>query len=66
MRFQKDLDKRQALGYSKLPIDERLLGALKHGLPKCSGVALGVDRLVMAALKKQHIHYVITFPMDEA
>ncbi len=39
----------------KLPIDPEFLSALRHGLPRCSGAALGVDRLVMLLLGKTHI-----------
>jgi len=38
---------------------EQLLGALKQGLPECSGVALGVDRLLMLMLGSSHIKEVI-------
>lgn len=56
-RFESDLKKRKALGYPLLPIDENFMAALETapGLPECAGVALGVDRLVMAALQKNHI-----------
>jgi lysyl-tRNA synthetase class 2 len=54
-RFESDLIKRKALNYPALPIDENFMAALETGLPDCAGVALGVDRLVMAALKKTHI-----------
>ncbi len=59
IRFENDLKKRKELGYPLLPIDENFMSALKIGLPDCSGVALGVDRLVMAALKKKHILEVV-------
>jgi lysyl-tRNA synthetase class 2 len=46
-RFEADNAERRALGKSELPIDEGLLAALESGLPECSGMALGVDRLLM-------------------
>ncbi len=58
-RFEMDLKKRQELGYPQLPIDENFMAALETGLPECAGVALGVDRLVMAALKKNQIADVV-------
>lgn len=45
-------------------MDPQFLAALRHGLPHCSGVALGVDRLVMLAAQSQHINEVLTFPWD--
>ena len=49
-RFEQDNRKRAARGLPQQPIDTNLLEALKVGMPDCSGVALGVDRLVMLAL----------------
>ena len=49
-RFNHDLRERQRLGLTKVPLDEKLLAALEHGLPDCAGVALGVDRLLMLQL----------------
>lgn len=46
-RFEADNAERRRLGKSELPIDEELLDALESGLPECSGIALGVDRLIM-------------------
>ena len=65
-RFQEDNYKRKQLGLSIREIDENFISALKSGLPQCSGVALGIDRLVMLALQKTHIEEVITFPIDRA
>lgn len=48
-RFQADLDRRAADGLPAAPMPERFLRALDAGLPPCSGVALGVDRLAMLA-----------------
>lgn len=38
--------------------------SMRHGLPACSGVALGFDRLVMQALGLSNIGEVIAFPGD--
>ncbi|MGL9735533.1 MAG: elongation factor P--(R)-beta-lysine ligase [Symbiopectobacterium sp.] len=60
-RFEQDNRKRAANGLSQQPIDEYLLAALKQGMPACSGVALGVDRLIMLALKAETIGEVMAF-----
>lgn len=53
-------------GLTPMPLDERFLAALDHGLPACAGVALGVDRLVMAALQQPSLQDVMAFPIDRA
>jgi lysyl-tRNA synthetase class 2 len=65
-RFERDQHYRQSQGYSSMDIDHRFIQALQHGLPKCSGVALGIDRLLMLACEKKHIHEVISFPWERA
>ncbi len=57
---------RQRDGQTSLPAESRLLAAMESGLPACCGVALGVDRLVMLALKKTSLREVMTFPIDIA
>ena len=63
-RFKQDNLRRIRLSKPEMPIDNYLLEAMKSGLPDCSGVALGFDRLVMLALGKPTIQDVITFPID--
>ncbi len=46
------------------PVSSRLLHAMEIGLPPCSGVALGVDRLVMLAAGKTRLDEVIAFPIE--
>lgn len=65
-RFEHDLAERARRGLPLHPIDERFLQALEHGLPECSGVALGFDRLVMCAAGAKHIDEVLAFPFDRA
>jgi lysyl-tRNA synthetase class 2 len=46
-RFDNDARTRRERGQLPVPIDKHLLSALEHGLPSCSGVALGIERLLM-------------------
>ena len=63
-RFEDDLEARRRADLPEVPVDERLLAALDHGLPDCAGVALGIDRLVMLAAGTREISDVIAFPIE--
>lgn len=65
-RFEADLAVRRARGLSLPPVDARLLAALQAGLPECSGVALGLDRLLMALLDVSRLTETLAFPVDNA
>ncbi len=65
-RFEQDNRKRAARGLPQHPIDNNLLDALEHGMPECSGVALGVDRLIMIALGATSLRDVLAFPVTRA
>lgn len=65
-RFDQEKAARAAAGLPQMPIDERLLAALNAGLPDCSGVALGFDRLVMCAIGARRIEDVLAFDVARA
>jgi lysyl-tRNA synthetase class 2 len=65
-RFEQDNRKRAARGLPQHPVDNNLLDALEHGMPECSGVALGVDRLIMIALGAASLSDVLAFPVSRA
>lgn len=65
-RFEADLSARRARGLPIYPIDERFLDALRRGCPPASGVALGVDRLLMAVGGYDDIDEVLAFPFERA
>lgn len=63
-RFEAVNAAREADGRHALPLPQSLLSALEHGLPACTGVALGFDRLVMLAIGASSIDDVISFPQQ--
>jgi lysyl-tRNA synthetase class 2 len=62
-RFEADNAVRAARGLPVMPLDERLLAALQNGLPDCSGVALGLDRLLLWLCGAPHLDAVLAFPV---
>ncbi|WP_439259534.1 elongation factor P--(R)-beta-lysine ligase [Lonepinella sp. BR2930] len=65
-RFEQDNHVRQKLGLPIRSIDSRFLAALQVGMPNTSGVALGVDRLMMIALGAETIEQVMAFGITNA
>jgi len=65
-RFTEDNTIRRRLGLNEMPVDENLIAAMQTGLPTCSGVALGLDRLLMVIQGAAAIGQVLAFPIDRA
>ncbi|HZH44572.1 MAG TPA: EF-P lysine aminoacylase EpmA [Lysobacter sp.] len=65
-RFARDAAVRATRGHAAPPQDERLLAALDAGLPACAGVALGIDRLLMAMRGTERIADVLAFDFARA
>ncbi|MDR0869202.1 MAG: EF-P lysine aminoacylase GenX [Planctomycetaceae bacterium] len=65
-RFADTNRQRLADGKGGLPVESKLLEAMRLGLPPCSGTALGVDRLLMVLTGAGAIDDVITFPIETA
>jgi len=53
-------------GRYALPDESRLLAAMDAGLPSCTGVAMGFDRVVMVACGAREIGEVVAFPVERA
>lgn len=64
-RFERDNHTRAARGLPQPPLDEALLRALAD-LPDCAGVAVGVDRLLMALRDTARIAGVLAFDFARA
>jgi len=65
-RFGQDLELRLTRGQVTPPLDENLLAALSAGVPDCSGVALGFDRLAAIALGAPQLADAMAFTIDNA
>jgi lysyl-tRNA synthetase class 2 len=62
-RLELEMTEKQRIYGERYPIDEDFLAALAQ-MPEASGVALGLDRLVMLATGASRIDQVIWTPMD--
>ena len=60
-RFEEDNIIRKSLGLKPMAIDTQLMAALKFGLPTCSGIALGFDRLLAILENKNCLAEVMSF-----
>jgi len=60
-RFELEEQFRRSEGKPPYPLDEEFLGALELGMKECSGIALGVDRLVMLLTGAPSIDHVVAF-----
>ena len=65
-RFANDNRRRQQQNLPVMPVDQHLLGAMQSGLPACSGVALGLDRLLMLQLGSTNIDEVLPISFADA
>ena len=64
-RFELDNSERQSRSLPTMPIDQHVLAASDQ-LPACSGIALGVDRLLMVMAGAKSIKEVLSFPIGQA
>jgi lysyl-tRNA synthetase class 2 len=65
-RFDKEIAIRQENNRPSVIKDERLLAALSDGLPDCSGIAIGLDRLLMVLSNAAVIDDVLAFSLSRA
>jgi lysyl-tRNA synthetase class 2 len=65
-RFEQERSARAAAGQPVPPYDAHLVAALQAGLPDCSGVAVGLDRLLMLLLELPRLEQVLAFGWGRA
>lgn len=65
-RFERDLATRRDRGRPTAHMDELFLAALNAGLPECSGVAVGLDRVLLLAGDTGDIARTLAFPTTRA
>ena len=65
-RFDKEIAIRQGTQRPSVVKDERLMAALAGGLPDCSGIAIGLDRVLMLLSNSPAIDEVLAFSISRA
>jgi len=63
-RFRRENMERELAGLPTVPLDQHFLAALASGLPECSGVALGLDRVLMVLTGVADIRQVLAFSWE--
>jgi lysyl-tRNA synthetase class 2 len=46
-------------------VDYSFIKALREGMPQAGGIAVGIDRIVMLLLEKEHLSDILLFPQKE-
>ena len=64
-RFKRDQQLRENLGLVEVDIDEKFIAALRHGLPACAGVAVGLDRVAMLVAGSSSISEMLSFSWSQ-
>ena len=57
-RFKEEQVKRLELGKEAFELDNNFINSLKRGLPSCSGIAMGLDRLLMIILNHENLKFI--------
>ena len=57
-RFKEEQVKRLELGKDAFELDTDFIDSLKRGLPSCSGIAMGLDRLLMIILNQENLKFI--------
>jgi lysyl-tRNA synthetase class 2 len=65
-RFNLQRQKRKNSNKPDMPFDHNLVSALQQDWPRVSGVALGIDRLIMLLAGQSHISNVLSFDFQRA
>jgi lysyl-tRNA synthetase class 2 len=65
-RFDAEIQTRKNENLADVVKDERLIAALKSGLPDCAGIAIGLDRLLMILTEAETISDVLSFGIERA
>lgn len=65
-RFKLENKARKQRGKDFVCIDNHFIAALEAGLPECSGLALGLDRVLMVLLGVENIEQVLSFSWANA
>lgn len=64
-RFKAETEERKRIEKTAYPYDVDFIEALKMGLPRCAGLAMGIDRVVMLFADTDKIQNVLFFPASE-